>query len=125
MFLLGDDFLGLRQFCELWRPKICRDEVVYCVVELWGGCCVVIRANFCRYVGRLWVGTRRSVVKPFSDVITFFWVWEFNPMIMRLRRLIIRFNNGARRLSMGAKINTNRVKFQVHFPYVVQNPVGT
>ena len=28
----------------------------------------MIRANFCRYVGRLWVGTRRSVVNPFSDV---------------------------------------------------------
>ena len=29
----------------------------------------MIRANFCRYVGRLWVGTRRSVVNPFSDVL--------------------------------------------------------
>ena len=36
-FLIRDDFLGLWQFCELWRPEFCRN--VMCREAFWGlGC---------------------------------------------------------------------------------------
>ena len=54
-----------------------RNEVIKCAVELWGGSCVMIQAKFCRCVGRLWVGTCRSVVIGFSD--------GFAPTLKQLR----------------------------------------
>ena len=67
-FLIGSDFLGLLQFCELWRPEFCCNEAIECVVKLLGAWCVVVQAKFCRYVGRLWVDTCRCVVFGVSDV---------------------------------------------------------
>ena len=61
-----------------WRPKFCRNEAIQCVVELWGGCCVVIQAKFCCYVGRLWVGMCRSVVIGVSDARTDSTIFENN-----------------------------------------------
>ena len=66
-FLTNDDFLGLWQICELWRPEFCCNEAIKFVMKLLGASCVVIQAKFCRYVGRLWVGTCRSVAIGFSD----------------------------------------------------------
>ena len=39
-------------------------------MKLFGASGGVKQAKFCRYVGRLWVGTCRSVVNPFSDGLT-------------------------------------------------------